>query len=87
MASLPDVEVHDEGREQCGIVTFTKRGEATLEMHSRLHHDGLNVSAPGRRNAQYDLGGRGLDAVLRAAVHYFNTDDEVDRSLELIARL
>jgi len=52
-----------------------------------LSRQGINVSAPGRRNAQFDLGGRGLDIVVRAGVHYFNTDEEIDRLVAAVASL
>ena len=87
LAELAGLSVLDEGRTRCGIVTFTVRGEATMAMQTQLREAGLNVSAPGRRNAQHDLGARGIDAVLRAAVHYFNTEDEVDRAVQIIAGL
>ncbi len=87
VGALPEVDVVDEGHEQCGIVTFTVRGEATMNMHAQLRAGGLNLSTPGRRNAQYDIGARGIAAVLRAGIHYFNTEDEVERAVGLVSSL
>ena len=87
LAETNDVVVHDQGGPRCGIVTFTVRGLATQQMNAQLRAQGLQLSAPGRRNAQFDLGARGLDAVFRAGVHYFNTAAEVDQAVELIAAL
>ncbi len=85
LASVPDVEIRDEGGPRGGAVTFTLRGEALPSIGAAMRAQGLNLSVPGRRNAQYDIGYRGIDAVYRAAVHYFNIEDEVDRAIELIA--
>ncbi len=87
LADVTDLEICDEGGPQGGAVTFTLRGEATPEVGASLRSQGLNLSVPGRRNAQYDIGHRGIAAVYRAAVHYFNTEDEVDRAIELIAAI
>jgi len=85
--ALPDVQVCDEGGPRGGAVTFTVRGEASPARGAALREHGLSLSVPGRRNAQYDIGHRGIDAVYRAAVHYFNTEDEVERAIELIAEM
>ncbi|NQV07692.1 aminotransferase class V-fold PLP-dependent enzyme [bacterium] len=79
--------VHDEGRDRCGIVTFTVDGIEPADVQSRLRRDGINVSAPGRRNVQRDLWWRNLDAVVRAGVHYFNSLFELDTTLEVISAM
>ncbi|MCP3973995.1 MAG: aminotransferase class V-fold PLP-dependent enzyme [bacterium] len=84
---LPGVEVRDEGQHQSGIVTFTLDGHAPLEVQGELGRHGVNVSAPGRRNAQLDLGVRGLDAVVRAGIHYYNTEDEIQRLVAVVATM
>ena len=85
--ALPGVTVRDEGTIQSGIVTFTVDGHPPLDVRSTLGRLGINVSSPGRENAQWDLGARGLEMVVRAGVHYFNTDEEIDRLTAAVASL
>lgn len=87
IGELPGIEIHDEGGPRGGAVCFTVNGTATPENGAALRRLGLQLSVPGRRNSQYDIGRRGIDAVYRAAPHYFNTEEEVDKAIELIGGL
>ena len=84
LSSIDGVVVHDQGRERCGIVTFTVDGVASPDMATVLRAGGVNTSTPHRTAAQLDLGARGITDVVRAGVHYFNTDRELDRLLEIV---
>ena len=85
LADTPGVSVHDQGERRCGIVTFRVTDEPPSDTAARLAAAGINVSVSVRRYAQLDLGARGLDAVTRASVHYYNTEDEVSRFVEVVA--
>ena len=84
LAGLPGVVVHDLGRERCGIVTFTRQGETASDIHKRLRTHGANISVSTARYARLDLDPRGLDELARASVHYFNTEEEIERFCKLI---
>lgn len=77
LADLPGVRVQDLGRVRSGIVTFTKEDELPRAVQARLHAAGINVSVSSRSSAQLDFGRRGLSQVVRASVHYFNTEEEI----------
>ena len=84
LARIPGVAVQDLGRERCGIVTFTKADEAPDAIKRRLAEKRINVSVSRARYATLDLGKRGLPAVVRASVHYYNTGEEVGRFCEVL---
>ncbi len=78
LAALPGVVVHDLGREKSGIVTFYKADETPPEVQRRLRQAGINVSVSSRSSAQLDFGRRGLSQLVRASLHCFNTEEEID---------
>lgn len=78
------VAVRDRGRQLCGIVTFTKEGEAAESINKRLLRYHINTDVSRFENARLDLGERDLGAVVRASVHYFNTEEEIDRFCQVL---
>jgi cysteine desulfurase / selenocysteine lyase len=77
LAELPGVKLQDLGRVRSGIVTFTKEGEQPRDIQARLRAANIGVSVSSRSSAQLDFGRRGLTQVVRASVHYFNTEQEI----------
>lgn len=78
LAEVPGVKVQDLGRVRSGIVTFTKDGEQPSDIQARLRAADIGVSVSSKSSAQLDFGRRGLSQVVRASVHYFNTEDEIE---------
>lgn len=79
LREIPGVTVRDQGATQCGIVTFTIDGQAAADLAAALRAQMINVSVTDRSGTLLDMTRRDLDAMVRASVHYFNTDDEIDR--------
>ena len=79
LQALDGVRVHDRGMRRCGIVTFTVDGVPAHDVQRRLAEGGVNTSVSLVQYAQLDLPQRGLPDLVRASVHYYNTEDELDR--------
>ena len=79
LRSIAVVTVRDQGAKQCGIITFTVDGHAAADLAAALRAQMINVSVTGRAGTLIDMTRCDLDAMVRASVHYFNTDDEIDR--------
>jgi selenocysteine lyase/cysteine desulfurase len=84
LSELPGVVVRDLGRNRCGIVTFTKEGETASAIRARLAGRAINISASPARYARLDMEPRGLEELARASIHYFNTEEEIDRFCEAV---
>ena len=79
LGTVDGVEVHDPGLRRCGIVSFTVAGTSAQSVQQRLSAAGINTSVSLVDYARLDLPHRGLPDVVRASVHYYNTEDELDR--------
>ena len=77
LAALPSVTVQDLGENKCGIVTFTVAGHSALEVKAYLASKAINVAASTLSGTRIDMENRGLADLVRASVHYYNTEEEI----------
>ncbi|KTD50810.1 aminotransferase class V-fold PLP-dependent enzyme [Legionella quateirensis] len=87
LASIPGIQLHDLGSHQCGIVTFTHSTKSAQEVQNYLSSLKINTSVSLLEYTRLDMAGRNLSALLRASVHYYNTEEEIERFSEEIERL
>jgi cysteine desulfurase / selenocysteine lyase len=85
LRALPRVDVLDTGEEQSGIVTFNVAGVAADEVRKALADQQIHVGLIARNRLEMDV--HRLEWVVRASVHYFNTEDEVERLCAALADL
>jgi cysteine desulfurase/selenocysteine lyase len=81
------VQVQDLGAARCGIVTFTKDGIAPDAIKQILAEQHINVTVSRASSTRLDMGTRGLDAVVRASVHYYNDAGDAERFLSAVRAL
>ncbi|HEX6763402.1 MAG TPA: aminotransferase class V-fold PLP-dependent enzyme [Gaiellaceae bacterium] len=87
LGDLPGVTVADRGAVLGAIVTFSVSGHAAKRVQRELAEQRVNVSVSEASAARLDLDPRGIDELVRSSVHYYNTDDELDRLVECVAAL
>lgn len=87
LSPIPGVIVHDRGVVQCGIVTFTVEGREPAEIKQALALQKINVTVSSRSSTLLDMDARGLTSVVRASVHYYNSEDEIARFCQAIEEL
>lgn len=87
MAKVDGVLIHDIGSVKGGLVSFTKEGWKAQDLQNALFEKGVNVSWNGIPNTYLDMTERGLTAIVRASVHYYNTEEEVEAFVKILATL
>jgi cysteine desulfurase / selenocysteine lyase len=87
LAAVPGVEVRDLGAVRGGIVSFTVRDVEAARVKATLRAARINVTISPARGTLMDMRARGLSEVVRASVHYYNTDEEIERLTTQVARL
>ena len=79
LAKLGSVTLTDLGVVKGAIVTFAVKDADHTALKAALRGQGINVSVSTQFSSRLDLKGRGLRDVMRASVHVYNTEDELDR--------
>jgi selenocysteine lyase/cysteine desulfurase len=85
--ALAQVSTHDKGTTRGGIVTFAVDGVDAADIADQLRAQHINTSTSPAGHARLDLPHRGLPTLVRASVHYYNSEDEVDRFVTAIDRI
>ncbi|MBT4711833.1 MAG: aminotransferase class V-fold PLP-dependent enzyme [Alphaproteobacteria bacterium] len=84
LRDIPGATVHDLGVEQCGIVSFALDGHDPADVTKALSEQAINTSVSTANMTRLDMDSRGLDSLIRASVHYYNSDDEIQRLLQAV---
>lgn len=79
LATLKGITLTDLGQVKGAIVTFAVAGADHTALKMALRAQAINVSVSTQFSSRLDLKGRGLSDVLRASVHVYNTEAELDR--------
>jgi cysteine desulfurase / selenocysteine lyase len=87
LGKVPGITVQDLGQQKSGIVTFTHAVRDAASLHTALRDRAINTSVTPRVYALLDLGPRGIEAMVRASVHYYNTEDEVARFVAALRQI
>ncbi|MBY0415801.1 MAG: aminotransferase class V-fold PLP-dependent enzyme [Bdellovibrionales bacterium] len=81
LKNLPEITLHDDGPNQSGIITFSTKKLTPYQFSSKISEKGINVSTA-RKEFAVDLNARKIDSIIRASLHYYNSEKEVERFIE-----
>jgi cysteine desulfurase/selenocysteine lyase len=84
LSQIKGVAVKDPGEQKCGIVTFHKQEEEAFELKTRLRNQQINISVTTSASARLDSRFSEKQNFARASVHYFNSEEEVERFCESV---
>lgn len=81
---IPGVVVRDLGKKPCAIVTFSYDPNDANELKMGLRKQGFNISVTTADSTLLDMQKRGILEMMRASVHYYNTEEEIERFCGLL---
>ncbi len=87
LGQIPGVRLHDIGRRRCGIVSFSIDGVDAGQVETELRRRDINVSISTPSGTLIDATRRDLPDLVRASVHYYNEDAELDTMQRAIAEI
>ncbi|WP_407429817.1 aminotransferase class V-fold PLP-dependent enzyme [Arcticibacter sp.] len=77
LADIPGVIMRDSGEKLSGLITFSVKGMDSSAVKLKLGALGINVSIGASQATPLYMEKSGLDTVVRASVHYYNTEGEI----------
>jgi len=83
---IPGVRLIGTAREKASVLSFVLDGYQTEEVGKALNEEGIAVRS-GHHYAQPILRRFGLEATVRPSLTFYNTCEEVDRRVAVVARL
>lgn len=87
LSELPGVSVHDLGGRERGIVTFAIEGVDQFAFLDAAFAKNVSTSVSVVEHVRRDLGQHHSGSPIRVTLHYFNTETEIKRFVELVAEL
>lgn len=79
LQEIDGITVHDQGDDLCGIITFSVAGVPAAVVRTKLATKNINVHIGFAKSTLYYMNRKGLDGIVRASVHYYNTEEEIEK--------
>jgi len=86
LQEIDGVTLLDRGAVLGATVTFDVAGVPAEQVKGRLREEKINVSVMEAESAQLDYGARGIAESVRSSVHYYNSEDELERLADAVRR-
>lgn len=87
LAAVPEVRLRDLGTRRASIVSFTIEGHEAEHVVAAADHAGVTIGVSHPSSTRLDAEARRLPPLVRASPHYYNTEVEIDRLVEVCADL
>lgn len=87
LRAVPGIRLFDLGTRPAAIVSFALDRRPAEDVRAELARQRINVSISTPSSTLLDATARGLPPLLRASPHYYNSEEEVARLIEVCANL
>jgi selenocysteine lyase/cysteine desulfurase len=87
LAEISFVTVQDRGKQRCNIITFSLTGHTPEKTKNHFSRSGINIYIMTKVSAVIDFAEKDIEWVVRVSPHYYNTENEIDRFIEVLKTL
>ncbi len=87
LSAIDGWKVLERQKHPSAIVAVDLGGRDPEPIVERMREAGINTSATFQKWARFHMGREGVDAALRISPHYYNTEDEIDRCVEMLRQV
>jgi selenocysteine lyase/cysteine desulfurase len=87
LAEISFVTVQDRGKQRCNIITFSLTGHTPEKTKDHFSRSGINIYIMTKVSAVIDFAEKNIEWVVRVSPHYYNTENEIDRFIEVLKTL
>jgi selenocysteine lyase/cysteine desulfurase len=87
LATCKNIQPADRGSRQSCIVTFSVPNSSPAATMSYFRNLGMNIYIITKSSAVLDFEEKGIEWVVRASPHYYNTETEIDAFVDAVGQL
>jgi selenocysteine lyase/cysteine desulfurase len=87
LSRVEDIHVTDSGTVKSGVVMFLHERVQSAELVAQLAARGITVRLGGRFSTRLDARLSAMDDLVRASIHYYNTEEEIERFSETLSEV
>jgi len=84
LQKVPGLDLHDQGSHLSNILTFTTSNRPLQDTAQLLRENNVYFSMSFRDFARIDFNKKDLDAIIRFSAHYFNTPEELEKTIAIL---
>ncbi len=87
LKAIDGITTHTISKNQCGIVTFHINGHKASDIVDQLRKKHINTSVSEPRSTLLDANKNKLPDLVRASVHYYNDEEEIEQFINVLRGL
>ncbi len=84
LSAIPGITVHDQGAVKGGIVTFYDEHHSSRQLHTLFTQANFRTAVTPKDGAIIYMHERKLPEMIRASIHYYNTEEEIAAFCEVL---
>lgn len=87
LSQIKEISLHTTNKTQCGIISFYVKDTEAKDISAKLREKNINTSVSEPSSTLIDATKYKLPNLIRASVHYYNDEDELDKFINALKEI